>query len=186
MRKDFGPKPSVYPEPVLIVATYNEDGTPNAMNAAWGGIHEDNEISICLDPSHKTVENILNRKAFTVSSATKETVVGCDYVGIVSGNDVHDKFERAGFHAEKSDKVDAPLIKELPFCLECRLISYTEKNCECIGEIVNLSIDESILTDGKVDLEKFHPLVFDGMNRDYHLMGEYVGKAYGEGMKLKK
>ena len=186
MRKDFGPKPSIYPEPVLIIGTYNDDDSPNAMNAAWGGIHEDKEISICLDPSHKTVKNILKRKAFTVSVGTKETVTGCDYVGIVSGNDVPDKFARAGFHAVKSDKVDAPLIEELPFCLECRLISYTERNCECIGEIVNVSIDDSILTDGKVDLSKFKPLVYDGMNRDYRLIGETVAKAYGEGLKLKE
>ncbi len=185
MRKDFGSKPCIYPEPVLIIATYNEDGTPNAMNAAWGGIHEDHEIGLCLSPEHKTVENILKRKAFTVSFATKETMVGSDYVGIVSGNDVPDKFEKAGFHAEKSDKVDAPIIKELPICLECKLMSYTEKNCECIGEIVNLSIDESIMTDGKVDLKKYHPIIYDGLNHDYLMFGEKVGNAFSDGKQLK-
>jgi len=185
MRKDFGPKPCIYPEPVLIIGTYNEDGTPNAMNAAWGGIHEDFEVGICLSPEHKTVKNILERKAFTVSFATRETLEGSDYVGIVSGNDVKDKFEKAGFHAEKSPKVDAPIIKELPICLECTLKSYTEKNCECIGDIVNLSIDESVLTDGKVDLKKFHPIIYDGLNRDYLAFGEKVGKAFSDGNKLK-
>jgi flavin reductase (DIM6/NTAB) family NADH-FMN oxidoreductase RutF len=185
MRKDFGARPAIYPEPVLIIATYNDDGTPNAMNAAWGGIHEDTEVSICLSPEHKTVKNILKRKAFTVSFATKETVIGSDYVGIVSGNDVQDKFERAGFHAEKSSKVDAPIIKELPLCLECELKSYTEKNCECIGEIINLSIDESVMTDGKVDLTKFHHIIYDGLNHDYLAFGEKVGKAHSDGKKLK-
>ena len=185
MRKDFGSKPCIYPEPVLIIGTYNDDGTPNAMNAAWGGIHEDHEIGLCLSPEHKTVENILKRKAFTVAFATKETLVGSDYVGIVSGNDVKDKFEKAGFHAEKSDKVDAPIIKELPICLECKLMSYTEKNCECIGEIVNLCIDESILTDGKVDLQKYHPIIYDGFNHDYLAFGEKVGKAFCDGKQLK-
>ncbi len=175
----------MYPEPVLIVATYNDDGTPNAMNAAWGGIHEDHEVSLCLSPEHKTVKNILKRKAFTVSFATKETLVGADYVGIVSGNNVSDKFEKAGFHEEKSDKIDAPLIKELPVCLECKLLSYTEKNCECIGEIVSLSIDESILTDGKVDLSKYHPIIYDGLNHDYLAFGEKVGNAFSDGKKLK-
>lgn len=185
MRKDFGSKPCMYPEPVLIIATYNEDGTPNAMNAAWGGIHEDHEVSLCLSPEHKTVKNILARKAFTVSFATKETVVGADYVGIVSGNDVPDKFSKAGFHAVPSEKVDAPLIEELPIALECRLMSYTEKNCECIGEIVNLSIDESVLTDGKVDLKKYHPIIYDGLNHDYLCYGEKVGNAFSDGKKLK-
>ena len=185
MRKDLGAKPCMYPEPVLIVGTYNDDRTANAMNAAWGGIHEDTEVALCLSPEHKTVKNILKRKAFTVSFATVETLVGSDYVGIVSGNDVLDKFDRAGFHAEKSGKVDAPLIKELPVCLECKLKSYTEHNCECIGEIVNLSIDESVLTDGKVDLRKYHPMIYDGLNHDYLAFGEKVGNAFSDGKKLK-
>ena len=185
MRNDLGPKPCIYPEPVLIIATYDENGVPNAMNAAWGGIHEDNEISMCLSPDHKTVKNILARKAFTVSFATKETLVGSDYVGIVSGNNVPDKFAKAGFTAEKSSKVDAPIIKELPLCLECRLISYTERNCECIGEIVNLSVDDSVMTDGKVDLSKFHPVIYDGLNHSYLAYGEKVGNAFSDGKKLK-
>jgi len=185
MRKDFGAKPCMYPEPVLIVATYNDDGTPNAMNAAWGGIHEDTEIALCLSPEHKTVKNILKRKAFTVSFATEGALVGSDYVGIVSGNDVPDKFAKAGFHEEKSAKVDAPLIKELPVSLECTLKSYTESNCECIGEIVNLSIDDSVLTDGKVDLRKYRPIIYDGLNHDYLAFGEKVGNAFSDGKKLK-
>ena len=185
MRKDFGAKPCIYPEPVLIIGTYNSDGTPNAMNAAWGGIHEDTEISICLSPEHKTVENILKRKAFTVGFATQETVVGSDYVGIVSGNNVPNKFEKAGFHAEKSKKVDAPIIMERPICLECKLKSYTKSNCECIGEIVNLNIDDVILTDGKVDLSKYHPIIYDAINHDYLAFGEVVGKAFSDGKKLK-
>lgn len=184
MRKDFGAKPCMYPEPVLIIATYNDDGTANAMNAAWGGIHEDTEISICISPEHKTTKNILKRKAFTVTFATKETVVGSDYVGIASGNDVPDKFAKAGFTAVKSDKVDAPFIAEMPVAIECRLISYNEKNCECIGEIVNFSADESVLTDGKIDLKKFSPIVYDGFNHDYIALGEKVGKAFSDGKKL--
>jgi len=184
MRKDFGAKPCIYPEPVLIVGTYNEDDTANVMNAAWGGIHEDTEVSICLDPTHKTVKNILARKAFTVSIGTADTVVSCDYVGIVSGNDVPDKVSKAGFHAIRSGKVDAPMIEELPMCLECRLISYNEKNCECIGEIVNLSVDDSVLTDGRIDLSKLRPIAYDGFNKDYVILGEKVGTAFSDGKKL--
>ena len=113
MRRNFGVKPWTYPQPVFIIATYGEDGTPDAMNAAWGGISEHNEISMCLSGGHKTVENILRRGAFTVSMADAVHVTACDYVGLVSGHQVPDKFARAGFHALKSEFVDAPLIEEL-------------------------------------------------------------------------
>ena len=121
MRKNFGAKPYSYPQPVFIIATYNDDGTPNAMNAAWGGISEENELSICISAGHKTTENILTKKAFTVSMADVPNMAACDYVGIVSGNSVPDKFARAGFHDVRSEFVDAPLIAELGIALECRL-----------------------------------------------------------------
>lgn len=103
MRKNFGAKPILYPQPVFIVGSYDESGTPDAMNAAWGGISESNEISMCLSAGHKTVKNILKRKAFTVSMATADTVVACDFVGLVSANDTADKLEKAGFHTVKSE-----------------------------------------------------------------------------------
>ena len=102
MRKNFGAKAMCYPMPVFIIGTYNADGTPNAMNAAWGGISEETEITICIDSGHKTAQNLLARKAFTVSMATARMLVACDYVGIVSGNKVPDKFAKAGFHATAS------------------------------------------------------------------------------------
>ena len=149
MRKNFGAKPVIYPQPVLIIGIYDANGVPDAMNAAWGGISEETEISIYLSPEHKTVENILARKAFTVSMATADQVAACDYVGIVSGNDVPDKVARAGVHAVKSELVDAPLFEELPMAVECRLISYDPESCRMVGEIVNVCADESILTDEK-------------------------------------
>lgn len=183
MRKNLGVKPCLYPEPVLIIGTYDEDGTPNAMNAAWGGIHEDDEIYICLSEDHKTVKNLLKRKAFTVSFATVDTLVACDYVGIVSGNDVKDKFAKAGFTATKSEFVDAPIINELKMSVECTVKSYS--NEELVGKIVNVSVDESILTDGKVDVSKLRPIIYDGLNRDYLEIGKKVGKAFSDGNKLK-
>ena len=124
MRKNFGAKPWLYPQPVLIIATYGEEGTPDAMNAAWGGIADMNRIAMYLSGSHKTVKNILSRKAFTVSMADAAHVDACDYVGIVSGNTTPDKMARAGFHVTKSEVVDAPVIDELPMTLECKLISF--------------------------------------------------------------
>ena len=149
-----------------------------------GGIHEENELFICLDPSHKTAENIRERKAFTVSFATESTVVPCDYVGVVSGHKVPDKFEKAGFHAEKSENVDAPLIRELPLALECRLVSYDEETEVMIGQIVNVAADESVLTDGKVDPAKLKPIVYDSPGHGYYTLGKRVGNAHSDGKKL--
>ena len=186
MRKNFGPKTMCYPMPVFIIGTYNQDGTPNAMNAAWGGISEDTEISICISASHKTTANILERKAFTVSMATVQQVAACDYVGIVSGNKEPDKFAKAGFHATRSEFVDAPLIDELPMALECRLISYDPETCRLVGEIVNVSVDTSVLGEnGKVDAAKLQPITYDPMNHHYLALGEKVGQAFHDGLKLK-
>ena len=186
MRKNFGPKPMCYPMPVYIIGSYGADGVPNAMNAAWGGISEDTEISICVSPDHKTTENILSRKAFTVSMATAQALVACDYVGLVSGTKEPDKFAKAGFHATKSGFVDAPLIDELPMALECKLISYDPDSCRLVGEIVNVCADESILGEnGKVDVRKLQPITYDPMNHHYLVLGEKVGQAFHDGLTLK-
>ena len=165
MRKNFGAKPWTYPQPVFILAAYDENGTPNAMNAAWGGISEDKELSMCISEGHKTTANILARKAFTVSMATVEQMVACDYVGIESGNSVPDKVARAGFHVTKSEHVDAPVIDELPLALECKLVSYDEETRLLTGEIVNVSVDERALDEnGKLAVEKLHVITFDYAN----------------------
>ena len=171
--------------PVLIVGTYDEKGVPNAMNAAWGGIYDTNQVMVCLADDHKTTENIRSAGAFTVSFATAKTVVPCDYVGIVSANDVPDKFSKAGFHAVKSEYVNAPIIEELPMTVECKLIKFNEDGI-CIGEIVNVSADESILDEnGKIDAEKLDPIVYDSVTHAYRNLGKKVGKAFSEGKKLK-
>ena len=186
MRKNFGPKPMCYPMPVYIISTYNEDGTPNAMNAAWGGISEEEEITICMDAEHKTAANILARKAFTVSMATAKYAAACDYVGIVSGNKEPEKFAKAGFHATKSSFVDAPLIDELPMALECELISYDPESCRLVGRIVNVCAEESVLGEnGKVDAGKLQPITYDPMNHHYLVLGEKVGQAFHDGLQLK-
>lgn len=185
MRKNFGAKAYTYPQPVLIIASYDENGNADAMNAAWGGISDDKEISMCLSAEHKTVKNILERKAFTVSMGDAVHVEACDYVGLVSGNKVPDKLKKAGFTITKSELVDAPIINELAVCVECRMISYDEKTCRMVGEIVNVSVDESAMTDGKVDITKVAPITFDPFNNAYHVIGEKVGNAFRDGVKLK-
>ena len=186
MRKDFGTKSWFYPLPVLIIGTYDENGVPDAMNAAWGGISEGNELSMCISAGHKTTKNILERKAFTVSMADVPHVVACDYVGIASANSVADKFEKAGFHAVKSELVDAPLIDELSVAVECKLKDYNPETCILRGEIVNVSVDERVLDqNGKVDASKVIPVIFDPFNNDYLKVGEKVGNAFSDGKALK-
>lgn len=185
MRKNFGVKTWLYPMPVLIIGTYDENGTPDAMNAAWGGIYDTNQVMICLADDHKTTENIKKTGAFTVSFATAERVVACDYVGIVSANDEPDKFKRAGFHSVRSEFVNAPVIAELPLTVECRLMKFNEDGI-CIGEIVNVSADESVLDEnGKVDVKKLDPIIYDGASHAYWNFGEKVGQAFSDGKKIK-
>ena len=185
MRKNFGAKPWTYPQPVFILATYDENGIPDAMNAAWGGISDDKELTMCISASHKTTANILARKAFTVSMATAEQVVACDYVGIESGKRVPDKLEKTGWHLTRSEFVDAPLVEELPMAVECRLVSYDPESCRLVGEIVNVSADESILdADGKIDPDKLQPITFDPIHNVYRTLGQAVGHAFQDGAKL--
>ena len=186
MRKNFGSNPLCYPQPVFILAAYGADGVPGCMNAAWGGISDDHEISVCISAGHKTTANILHSRVFTISMATADQVAACDYVGIVSGNKVPDKFARAGFHATPSEFVNAPLIDELPMAVECELVSYDPKTCRLVGKIVNVSADESVLGEnGKVDPAKLRPITFDPMNNTYVVLGETVGQAFKDGVKLR-
>ena len=183
MRQNFGVKTFIYPQPVLIIATYNEDGTPNAMNAAWGGMYDYDKICIAL-AEHKTTDNLKLNKAFTISIGDEKYVSACDYVGIVSGKKEPNKFNKSGFTALKSEFVNAPIINELPLTLECEVISLD--NEVVIGKIINVSIDEKILgSDGLPSLDKFSPIVYDPIHHNYMNLGSIVGKAFEEGKKLK-
>ncbi len=185
MRKNFGAKPWTYPQPVFIIGTYDENGNPDAMNAAWGGISDTEELAICLSSSHKTVKNILKKKEFTVSMATEKYAAQCDYLGLESGNSVPDKIEKCGLHTFKAEFVDAPVIEELPMTLECRLNSYDEETGLMLCGIVNVSADESILTDGKIDPCKLKPITFDPINNQYRGLGDIAGNAFKDGLRFK-
>ena len=184
MRKNFGAKTAVYPMPVFIVAAYDKDGKPNCMNAAWGGIYEENQIMICLDENHKTTKNIKETEAFTVNIADASHVVKADFVGIASGNKLENKMEKAGLTTVKSEFVDAPVINEFPMAVECKLIKFNEDGI-CIGEIINMSADESVLgNDGEVDPEKLEAITFDPVHHTYIKLGEKVGNAFSDGKKM--
>jgi len=171
--------------PVFIVAAYDKDGTPCCMNAAWGGVYDTNQLMVCLADDHKTTKNIIESGAFTVSVADAKHVVEADYVGIVSGNDVPDKMERAGLTTQSSVFVNAPIINEFPMTVECKLLKFNEDGI-CIGEIVNVSADESVLgSDGLIDPEKLEAITYDPVRHTYIKLGEKVGNAFSDGKKLK-
>ena len=140
---------------------------------------------MCISENHRTTKNVLARKAFTVSMATADYVVECDYVGIVSGDKVSDKLDKCGFHTVKSEFVDAPVIVELPMAVECELVSYDPETCRMVGKVINVCADESVLTDGKIDPVKLKPITYDGMNHTYLVLGEKVGNAFSDGAQLK-
>ena len=185
MRKNFGKKTWVFPCPVLIIATYDEKGNTDAMNAAWGGVYDTNQVMLCLSDDHKTAKNILIKKAFTVSFADAKHVVEADYVGIVSANNVPDKLARAGLHAVKSEHVDAPLLTDFPLAIECELDHVNEDGI-IVGNIVNVSADESVLDDkGNVDIGKAGIITYNSAGHDYRVLGQKVGNAFSDGKKIK-
>ncbi len=185
MRKDFGKKTIITPLPVVIIGTYDADGMPNAMNAAWAGQVDANQIIISLS-KHKTTDNLELKGEFTVAFATRKTAVASDYFGIESGRKVN-KIEKAGFHAVKAANVDAPIFEEYPLVLECRVVEMAPDGDGYLltGETVNMSVDESILTDGKVDLGKMEPIMFDSAMNKYRVIGEVVADAFRAGFELK-
>ena len=186
MRKHFDKNTYLYPMPVLIIGTYDKDNIPNAMNAAWGGIYDDNQITICLSTSHKTTDNIKLHKEFTVAFATSNTIEVSDYLGIETGYKVN-KIEKTKIHVVKSDVVNAPIIEEYPLTIECRLVDLQDDGTttHVIADIVGISADESILTDGKVDVEKLSPIAYDPACHTYYKIDKVVGHAFRDGMKLR-
>ena len=179
-RKNFGTKRALMttPQPCVMIATWDKNKEPDVMMAAWAGQYDAKQIVISLS-KHKTTENLAVSGAFTVSFADERTVAQSDYFGMVSAKKVPDNVARAGFTATPSPNVNAPIIDQYPLALECKVVSL--KDGVLIGEVVNMSADESILTGGKVDLNKLRPIVFDATNNTYRALGEVVGQAWGSG-----
>ncbi|MBQ6467351.1 MAG: flavin reductase [Clostridia bacterium] len=187
MRTKINLTEGIFPMPVLMVATYNEDGSVNVMNAAWGTMQERGTVALNLTETHKTVENIKKRKAFTVSIADAAHVAEADYFGVESGNKVPDKLKKSGLTACKAEFVDAPVINEFPLCLECEFIEYqnNEYGCGVIGKVVNVTADERVMVDGKVDMSLVDAIAFDPYTHGYYRVTERVGEAFRDGLKLK-
>ena len=176
MMRDLGPLPAICPMPVLMVAAYDKEGVPNVMSAAWGTISQMDKVVLMIDKDHKTTQNILERRAFTVSLADKGSIKAADYFGIVSGNKVADKVKRSGVRISKSRKVDAPVVEDFPITMFA-----------IVGRIVNVTADEGIIgEDGKIDVSKTELLVFDQFAWSYNVVGEKVGKVGQFGKDLKR
>ena len=186
MRKNIKTTEAIFPMPVLMIATYNEDGSVDVMNAAWGTMLSRNQVILNLTESHKTVKNIKERKAFTVSIADSKHVVEADYLGIVSGNNTPNKFENTKLTATKSENVDAPIINEFPICMECEFIEYQddEYGAGVIGKVVNVTADESVMNGDNVDISLVDAISFDPYTHGYYKITERVGNAFSDGKKL--
>lgn len=182
MRKYIDKKLTFLPLPVLIIGTYDENGVANAMNAAWGGQYDFNEIVISLS-EHKTTDNLRKIKEFTLSFATVDTLNISDYFGIESGNRI-DKIKKAGVHITKARSVNAPVIEEYPLTLECKVKSFDDGIL--IGEVVDVSIDDKYLKeDGKIDVDKMNIISFDPVTNSYRVLGNIVGNAFKDGLSIK-
>ena len=188
MRKKLNITEGIFPMPVLMIATYNEDGGVNVMNAAWGTMQERDHVALNLTETHKTVKNIKARGAFTVSIADAAHVLEADYLGVVSGNRVTNKFENSGLTANKAEMVDAPVINEFPLCLECEFVEYQngKYGCGVIGKVVNVTADESVMVGDKIDMSLVNAIAFDPYTHGYYKVTERVGNAFKDGLQLKK
>ena len=188
MKKNIKTTEAIFPMPVLMIATYNDDGSVDVMNAAWGMMLERDLVVLNLTETHKTVQNIKKRKAFTVSIADAKHVKEADYFGVVSGNNTPNKFENSKLTATKSTLVDAPIVNEFPICMECEFVEYQDDKygCGVIGKIVNVSAEESVMKDDKVDITSLNAIAFDPYNHGYYKVTERVGEAFKDGLQLKK
>lgn len=185
MKKDLGSHAYLFPMPVLIISTYNDDNTYDAMNAAWGSICDHNKVALYLGEDHRTFKNIEKRKAFCVAFGVDGHVAQCDFVGLVSANNDSNKMAKSGFSMSASANVDAPVINELPVCLECNLESIDYESGCVVGDIVNVLADDAVLTDGKIDMNKFKPIAYNSADHGYYVLGGRVGNAFHDGLSLK-
>ena len=188
MRKNIKTTEAIFPMPVLMIATYNEDGSVNVMNAAWGMMLDRTHVALNLTETHKTVKNIKERKAFTVSITDSKHVVEADYFGVESGNNTKNKFDNSKLTSTKSENVDAPIINEFPICMECEFVEYQdgEYGCGVVGKVVNVTADENVMDGEKVDISKVEAIAFDPYTHGYYKVTERVGEAFSDGLKLKK
>lgn len=187
MKTEIKTTEAIFPMPVLLISTFNDDGTADVMNAAWGTMLDRDKVALNLTETHKTVQNIKSRKGFVIHIADARHIVEADYFGIVSGNKEPDKFAKSGLTFTKSELVDAPVINELPIAMECEFIEYQndENGMGVIGKVVRTSAEETVMKNGKVDIDLLEAIAFDPYTHGYYKVSERVGEAFKDGLKLK-
>ena len=187
MKVEIKTKEAIFPMPVLIISTFNEDGTVNAMNAAWGMPQNYGYLALNLAEEHKTVENIKRTKSLVVHIADIDHIKEADYFGIVSGNNVRNKFQKSGLTYTKSDLVDAPIINEFKLAMECEFVEFQSDNTGVgvIAKVLRTTVDESCIKDGKVDVSSLGAIAFDPFTYGYYKVTERVGTAFKDGKNLK-
>ena len=187
MKKQINTTEAIFPMPVLLIATFNEDGSVDVMNAAWGTMLDRDMVALNLTETHKTVANIKARKGFVIHIADAKHVVEADYFGVVSGSKEPDKFTKSGLSFTKSELVDAPIINELPIAMECEFIEYQsdDTGLGVIGKVIRTSVEESVMKDDKVDIDALEAISFDPYTHGYYKVGGRVGEAFKDGLKLK-
>ena len=185
MRKELKINPMVYPQPVLMIATYNENGSVDVMNAAWGGAADMDMLMVSLSPDHQTCDNFRRNKSVTISLPTAQYVAEADYFGMVSGKKEKDKFAKTGLHTHKAETVDAPVIEEFPLCFECEFDSVDDFGIY-VFKIKKVTADEKVLDEkGNLDLSKCDAILFDQGAGKYYRVGEFLAKAFSIGNKYK-
>ena len=186
MKQQIKTTEAIFPMPVLLVSTFNEDGSVDVMNAAWGTMLSRDMVALNLTETHKTVENIKARKGFVVHIADAKHVVEADWFGVVSGRKDPKKFEKSGMTFVKSELVDAPIINELPVAIECEFVEYQsdETGLGVIGKAVRTSVEEANMKDGKIDIDSLEAISFDPYTHGYYKVGGRVGEAFKDGLKL--
>ena len=186
MKKQIKTTEAIFPMPVLLISSFNEDGTVDVMNAAWGTMLDRDMVALNLTETHKTVQNIKARGGFVIHIADAKHVVEADYFGVVSANKVADKFAKSGLTYEKSELVDAPIINEFPIAMECEFVEFQNDatGIGVIGKVLRTSVEEANLTDGKVDIDSLEAIAFDPYTHGYYKVGGRVGDAFKDGLKL--
>ena len=187
MKQQIKTTEAIFPMPVLLISTFNEDGSVDVMNAAWGTMLERDMVALNLTETHKTVQNIKARKGFVIHIADAKHVTEADFFGVVSGNNDKDKFAKSGLTFVKSDLFDAPVINEFPIAIECEFIEYQNDptGIGVIGKVVRTSVEEANLKDGKVDIDSLEAIAFDPYTHGYYKVSGRVGEAFKDGLKLK-
>ncbi len=187
MKKQIKTTSAIFPMPVLLISTFNADGSVDVMNAAWGTMQSRDAVALKLSETHQTVQNMKARKGFVIHIADAEHVVEADWFGVVSAKDVADKFARTGLSYVKSELVDAPIINELPIAMECEFVEYQNDatGVGVIGKVLRTSVEEACLKDGEVDIDSLEAIAFDPYTHGYYRVGGRVGEAFLDGLKLK-